>query len=259
MRVVQGTKNVVTQKYNILTHKGVDIGWKGGDNDNVLAHSDGTIISVVTGKKRNTKTTGTATYGNYVKIKHSNDYYTLYAHLATVDVKKGDKVKKGQKIGYMGESGKTYGKHLHFEVRNTKDVRINPTKYLNDDLPGKNDTIKYMVYDLKKKKWLPKVKAGNNDYAGNKGNAISALYVDQLEYCVHDKSKNIWLPYVKDSKSYAGNIGNAIDGIKVKNASYRVHIKGGGWLAWIHKVDNTNSGYAGIYGKEIDCVQIKKS
>ena len=44
------------------------------------------------------------------------------------------------------------------------------------------------------------------------------------------------------------------DGTPIK---YRVHIKGGKWLAWVSKCDDTSSGYAGIYGKEIDAIQIK--
>lgn len=121
----------------------------------------------------------------------------------------------------------------------------------------KETTITYQVYDNKKKYWLPNVKANSNDYAGNFGNAISGLKIDNLKYRVHDKVKNKWLPFVNGRTDYAGNLGNAIDGLQVENATYRVHIKGGEWLAWISKVDDTNNGYAGIYGKEIDAIQIK--
>ena len=83
------------------------------------------------------------TYGNYDDIKHDNCFLTRYAHLATVDVKKGDKVVAGAKIGYMGESGNTFGKHLHFEVRQPNGKVTNPTSYLDGDLPDMpNGSIK---------------------------------------------------------------------------------------------------------------------
>lgn len=255
-RVVQGENNATIRGFSSL-HKGLDKGWKGGENDNILAHSDGKVIMVVTGKKRNVLATGNASYGNFVKIKHDNGYSTLYAHLSSVNVKVGQYVKQGQKIGYMGESGRTFGKHLHFEVRNTKDIRINPAPYLNADLPSLK-VLTYQSYDLQKNKWLPNVKIGTNDYAGNKGHTMSAIYVDELEIQTHDMTKNKWLPWVKGRSDYAGNLNNPIDGVRIKNATYRVRLKGNkNFLPWVSKVDNTPNGYAGIYGKEIDAIQIK--
>lgn len=136
-RVVQGT-NGITQAYKPGVHNGVDIGWKGGDNDNILVHSAGVVVEVV--KNINWTKMGSGSYGNYVKILHDNGYYTLYAHMEynSVCVNKGDKVIKGQKIGYMGNTGQSNGKHLHFEVRTPSDVRINPTPYINADLPEVN-------------------------------------------------------------------------------------------------------------------------
>lgn len=59
-------------------------------------------------------------YGNYIVIKHSNGTQTLYAHLSSVSVGVGDWVEQGQTIGAMGNSGKSTGIHLHFEVRGGK-------------------------------------------------------------------------------------------------------------------------------------------
>jgi hypothetical protein len=115
----------------------------------------------------------------------------------------------------------------------------------------------YQTYDNNKNKWLPKVAIGSSDYAGNLGNGVSGLRVDELEYRVHDKVKGYWLPWVKGNKDYAGNLPNNIDGVQIKNSTYRVHILGGKWLSWVNKVDNTNNGYAGIIGKSIDAIQIK--
>ncbi len=259
-RVLKRGINIVTCKYNILTHKGIDLVSRvNGRNttDDIITHSDGVVVWLQTGQKNNTKATGNASYGNCVKIKHSNGYYTLYAHLQDVKVKLNEKVSKGQVIGYMGNTGRSFGSHTHFEVRNEKDNRINPTPYIDSELPTANK-ITYQVYDNKKKKWLPNVKVNTNSYAGNFGNAVSGLKLDKLKYRVHDKIKNKWLPFVEGRTNYAGNLGNTVDGIQIENATYRVHIKNGGWLSWVSKVDNTNNGYAGIYGKEIDAIQIKK-
>ena len=151
-RVTQGN-NGITQKYS-SKHKGVDIGYRTIESDNnILAHSDGTVTWIQTGQKKDLKATGNKSYGNAIKIKHANGMYTLYAHLKTVKVKKGDKVKKGQIIGVMGETGKAYGRHLHFEVRDKKNVRINPTQYINNDLPNNPTGKKYiLLFD----KWLRK-------------------------------------------------------------------------------------------------------
>ena len=138
--------------------------------------------------------------------------------------------------------------------RNEKDERIDPTKYLNSNLPTKKKY--YWVYDNKKNKWLPKVIIGSNNYAGNIGNPVSGLRVDNYTYRVHDKVKNKWLPYVTGSKQYAGNLPNDIDGVQIKNAKYKVHLKGGKWLDWVYKVDNSSNGYAGVYTKSIDAIKI---
>ncbi|MRI58318.1 MAG: peptidase M24 [Epsilonproteobacteria bacterium] len=56
-------------------------------------------------------------YGNVVRINHLFGFKTLYAHLRKIVVKKGDFIKKGDIIGYMGNSGLSTGQHLHYEVR----------------------------------------------------------------------------------------------------------------------------------------------
>lgn len=255
-RVTQGN-NGITRGYNPLTHGGIDIGNKGGENDNILAHSDGTVVWTQTGQKNNPGSKGNASYGNAVKIRHNNGWYTLYAHLETVKVKKNQTVKQGQKIGYMGNTGNSYGKHTHWEVRNAKDVRVNPTPYLNADLPNNGpkpvDTrFIYRTYDNVKNCWLPNVKTGTNDYAGNIGHGASGFQIEHYTYRTHDKVKKQWLPYVTGTKDYAGNLPNDIDALQIKNATYRVHIKNGSWSAW-----KSNGETAGTIGKTIDAIQVK--
>jgi len=68
-------------------------------------------------------------YGKRIVIKHKNSFKTLYAHLLKLNVKKGQFIKKGDIIGYSGNSGKSYGPHLHFGVYKN-DRMINPKLYL---------------------------------------------------------------------------------------------------------------------------------
>ena len=56
-------------------------------------------------------------YGNVVQIKHGNERSTLYAHLSRIDVRKGQRVEQGQRVGAVGMTGWTTGPHLHFEFR----------------------------------------------------------------------------------------------------------------------------------------------
>jgi murein DD-endopeptidase MepM/ murein hydrolase activator NlpD len=56
-------------------------------------------------------------YGNVVSIKHSNDRTTVYAHLSRMDVRRGQRVEQGVRIGAVGATGWATGPHLHFEVK----------------------------------------------------------------------------------------------------------------------------------------------
>lgn len=123
--------NVVTGTY----HKGADIVAVGYPNGiEILAHSEGRVIGICNSHNF-TDTTGSS-YGNYIKIKHPNGYYTLYAHLRDVYVKVGDNVDKGQVIGFMGMTGRATGVHVHFEVFDTTNTKINPTEFIEGDLPN---------------------------------------------------------------------------------------------------------------------------
>ena len=55
--------------------------------------------------------------GNHVDIDHHNGYISIYMHLKSRAVKKGDQVEKGQLIGVMGSTGKSTGKHLHLAIK----------------------------------------------------------------------------------------------------------------------------------------------
>lgn len=141
-RILKDKTNQITQKYG-NGHTGIDIIGKEGLPE-IIAHSGGVVYAIQDGQDNNIKATGVKSYGNYVQIKHPNNMYTLYAHLkkGSVKVKKGDNVSLGQVIGTMGNSGRTSGTsattgiHLHFEVRNKDNYVIDPTPYIDADLPN---------------------------------------------------------------------------------------------------------------------------
>lgn len=265
-RVLQTGKNQITQKYK-TTHKAVDLVKYQSSLDYIIAHSAGTVVFCQTGHKNNILSVGNASYGNCVKIDHGNGYYTLYAHLSSVSVKYGDTVKKGQVIGYMGATGRSFGAHLHFEVQ--KDgVRIDPTPYLEKDFP-KKDTPDVELRVYANGNWLPWVK-NNNDYAGNFGQAVTGvqcgLSKGSIKYRVGTLGGN-YLPWVTNhgggADGYAGIKGKSIDRLQMtctdKNykAVYRVHLLGGGWLDWVTNYGSGANGYAGIKGKSIDAIEVK--
>lgn len=132
-RVVYDGVNRIMSYYRKDIHNGIDIGWKGNLNYNqnydIYANCDGIVESIQTGIPNEVNSTGARTWGNYVLIRHSNGMKSRYAHLSKVLVKKGQRVTKNTKIGIMGDSGKAYGKHLHFEVYKNGE-RINPYDYL---------------------------------------------------------------------------------------------------------------------------------
>jgi murein DD-endopeptidase MepM/ murein hydrolase activator NlpD len=69
-------------------------------------------------------------YGNMILLAHGEDVFTVYAHNRKNLVSKGDKVVKGQVIGHVGNTGRSTGPHLHFEIRVKNKVR-NPAQFLS--------------------------------------------------------------------------------------------------------------------------------
>ncbi|MCU0421964.1 MAG: M23 family metallopeptidase [Bacteroidia bacterium] len=76
---------------------------------------------------------GGSGYGNHVVIDHGFGYKSLYAHMFKIKVRMGERVKRGQLIGFVGNTGLSSGPHLHYEViRNGK--KVNPINYFFNDL-----------------------------------------------------------------------------------------------------------------------------
>jgi murein DD-endopeptidase MepM/ murein hydrolase activator NlpD len=69
-------------------------------------------------------------YGKIIEVDHGNDLITRYAHSSRVWVKKGDLIKRGQLIAEVGNTGRSTGAHLHFEVL-VQGVPQDPQKFLN--------------------------------------------------------------------------------------------------------------------------------
>ena len=92
-------------------------------------------------------------YGKVVKIKHRSGYVSLYAHQSRIRVKRGQKVNKGQVIGYVGSTGRSTGPHLHFGLYKNQRA-INPLKVLKKKSKciGKFITKKIAIRGSKKKK-----------------------------------------------------------------------------------------------------------
>ncbi|MDR0414208.1 MAG: M23 family metallopeptidase [Prevotellaceae bacterium] len=72
-------------------------------------------------------------YGYMVLIDHGFGYHTRYAHLSAINVQKGEKVTRGQIVGLMGNTGRSKGTHLHYEVL-FKDKAVNPINFFNNDI-----------------------------------------------------------------------------------------------------------------------------
>ncbi len=105
-------------------HSGID--FAGNVGEPIYASGNGKVIEVAF---------NFFGYGKEVVIDHGFGYKTRYAHLSTIDVREGQMVSRGEKIGGMGNSGKSSGCHLHYEVM-YRNNRVNPFNYFNTDLRG---------------------------------------------------------------------------------------------------------------------------
>lgn len=102
-------------------HKGID--FTADQGTAIQSTGDGTVV----------KADYDGGYGKCVIISHGYGYQTLYGHMSRIDVKEGDKVKKGQRIGLIGSTGQSTGPHCHYEVHLNGNV-VNPVQYCLDGL-----------------------------------------------------------------------------------------------------------------------------
>ena len=99
-------------------HQGVDIPGRVGSH--IVAAAEGVVVY---------EGNGIGGYGNITVIAHKNGFFTVYAHAKENFTKQGQRVYRGQVIAQIGMTGRTYGPHLHFEVRKNGEA-IDPTNFL---------------------------------------------------------------------------------------------------------------------------------
>lgn len=274
-RVLKNKNYQITQHYG-NGHSGVDVVGQGGTLDTIIAHSSGKVIWLQKGQPYNPGSTGNASYGNCVKIKHDNGMYTLYAHLADVRVSLNQRVEKGQDIGYMGNTGNSCGAHLHFEVWNNQNARINPEPYLDKDLDGNitcTGTIYYQVYA--NNRWYEEVHKVDNTYDGYAGDGVNYIsgvrnkpefgeiftqsHSIKSGWLSEISSKNYEVNDTQNSNSYSGIYGEPIDKIKFRTTEGFVcarALTAKGWLPWVQFYGKYTDDYIGNEGEPILGIQM---
>lgn len=100
-------------------HNGIDIA--GNTGDPVIAAFDGVVKSTFFERDG---------YGNVVILEHEDGLETRYAHMSKIEVKEGERVKKGDRVGKVGSTGRSTGPHLHFELR-VNGTPVNPEGYID--------------------------------------------------------------------------------------------------------------------------------
>lgn len=108
----------------VMDHKGLDFAASTGTP--VYATGDGKIAMAYF----------SGSYGNVIYIDHGHDYETRYAHLSRFAIQPGAEVKRGQVIGYVGNTGNSKASHLHYEVL-YKGQHVNPINFFQRDLSNK--------------------------------------------------------------------------------------------------------------------------
>jgi murein DD-endopeptidase MepM/ murein hydrolase activator NlpD len=111
-------------------HSGVDFSAPKGTP--IYATGEGVVIKTKHSRRG---------YGNTIEIDHGYGYKTFYAHISEIKVKRGEKVKRGQIIATVGNTGKSTAPHLHYEVRKNN-RKVNPIYYFFTDLtPEEYETL----------------------------------------------------------------------------------------------------------------------
>lgn len=112
-------KGFVTARFSgAAGHPGVDIA--APVNTPVVATGHGTVARAGTDP----------VYGEYILLRHAEDFHTMYGHNALLLVEEGDRVDRGETIAYSGNSGRSTAPHLHYEVRRSGRA-VDPEPYLN--------------------------------------------------------------------------------------------------------------------------------
>lgn len=186
-KVLEGGGHVLTSPFGTRTlngttktHQGVDLVGKGYTLDYVVAYDDGTVTAAL-----NTCSGATPATGNYVKVKHKSGAVSIYMHMArgSVTVKVGDQVKRGQRLGYMGNTGRSTGAHLHFGLQ-IGGKYVDPLPYLQG-----GETVTVTLNTIRQGDKGPQVKTlqrllNSMGYVGKNGRSLA---VDGIagQNCTH--------------------------------------------------------------------------
>lgn len=120
-------------------HRGVDFAAPIGTP--IYAAGDGRVTEA--GRK--------GAYGNYIRIRHSGEFSTAYAHLSRYasGLRKGTRVKQGQVIGYVGNTGRSTGPHLHFElIKGNKQINPSSVKSVSAGALNKREMVRFKQQKL---------------------------------------------------------------------------------------------------------------
>lgn len=192
-----GENPSVYQRFGLPGHNGIDFGCPKGSE--ICACADGIVVLSEKHKA----------YGNIIKIKHKNGYFTLYAHLSKNFVVVKEKVKKGEIIGLSGSTGFSTGPHLHFGLQSaTKGQKaynyyIDPRPQMTGKLIGalsaeekyeKEEKAKVLTVTKTKsrtKKSKPRTTVSFKRISKAKTSTIEKKYVFNKNLNYGDKNKEI--------------------------------------------------------------------
>ncbi len=121
----------ITQGF-VNGHRGLDLVGPNYTLDDIVSYANGTVNMATNGYGNGQGEGVNWAYGNFVKILNDDGTVCLYAHMEYTSVKVGQRVSKGQVIGRMGNSGNSFGGHLHWEFWSCNDYykNIDPSPYL---------------------------------------------------------------------------------------------------------------------------------
>jgi len=123
---IKPVSGIVTSPYGSRKggfHYGIDFGNVRGTP--IVAAASGVVVKIISSCVEG-KTSCGGRYGNYVVVQHSNGTKTFYAHLSKVSVSVGEDVSQGEKVGALGNTGRSTGPHLHFEIENANGSKMRP-------------------------------------------------------------------------------------------------------------------------------------
>ena len=239
-RVINDSTERITQGYEKGVHNGVDLGWRTDESQNIVyPNCQGVVYATLDNIPNGSEEGGG--WGNYVLIKHPNGMFSRYAHLQNgVKVSKGQHVDTNTPLGIIGDSGRAYGRHLHFEVATSSSSadRIDPTPYLIAPIsPEKKYIIRYRSY-LQYIGWQEWKTDGETSGTTGESRRLEAIQIDApFEVYAKAHLQEIgWKDYgkiTKDTVIGTTEQSKRLEALCLKgNFKYRVHIQNNGWSPW---------------------------